>query len=63
MADRGTRSSGAVASDVVVLVGANLERAPFGVRKADGGEERLGRRVGREEKSLICVSYNSDHRM
>ncbi len=53
MDDRGTRSSGAVPSAVVVLAGTNLERTPFGVRKTLGGEDRVGRRVGREEKDLM----------
>jgi hypothetical protein len=57
MADRGTRSRGVVPSTVVVLVGTNLGKAPFGVRKAVRGEESVGRRVGREEKDLHCVSY------
>lgn len=53
MADRGTRSGSATASAVVVLAGTNLERVPFGARKAVGGEERVGRRVGRDEKDLV----------
>lgn len=56
MADLGMRS-GEATSDVVVLVGTSLERTLVGARKAAGGEETVGRRVGREEKDLDCVSY------
>jgi len=52
MDDGDTRSSGVAPSAADVLVGMNLERVPVGARKAVGGEERVGRRVGREEKSL-----------
>lgn len=58
MADLGIRSRDAP-SDVVVLVGTSLERMPVGARKAAGGEETVGRRVGREEKDLDCVSYEA----
>ena len=56
MADADTRSSGAVPSAVAVLVGTNLEMAPFGARKTPD-DERVGRSVGREEKDLTCISY------
>jgi hypothetical protein len=57
MADRGTRSSGAVPSAEVVVGGTKRERAPpVGVRKTGCVEMRVGRRVGREEKVLgVCV--------
>lgn len=54
MDDTETRSSGSAPPAAVVLEGTNLERTlpALGARKTEDGEERVGRRVGREEKVL-----------
>jgi hypothetical protein len=57
--DRGMRSNGAAVPSVVVVGGTNRDRAPLGARKIVLREERVGRRVGREEKALgLCERSN-----